>query len=95
MLKSGARFCSESVSLDEKAGLGGTRTNVGSWGSSSRGIRARKLTPAKAMAVMEPQDMRLGSSGSMGSDREQLHSLHSFEDSLALQTVLKSLTTDP
>lgn len=54
------RFCSQSVSLDEKAGLGGTRTNVGSWGSSSRGIRARKLTPAKAMAVMEPQDMRTG-----------------------------------
>lgn len=24
------------------------------------GIRARKLTPAKAMAVMEPQDMRTG-----------------------------------
>lgn len=47
MLKSGARFCSESVSLDEKAGLGGTRTNVGSWGSSSRGDSGTKADPCK------------------------------------------------
>lgn len=56
------RFRPESVSLDEKAGVGGT---LFVHGCLSRKRAADDL--CKAMAVMEPQDMRLGS---MGSDRE-------------------------
>ena len=59
------RFRPESVSLDEKAGFGGT---LSSWMFKSHGVGIIQRAEAddlcnEAMAVMEPQDVRLGSVG--------------------------------